>query len=90
MSASKKAHLGATRRAANRACDSTERERKMHQEQSQIIKSAIGRPTPNAPPIIIANAESKLGSACICRPDMPLLHRAPTGIARRPRMNDKH
>jgi hypothetical protein len=65
MSAGGKAHLDVTRRAAYSACNSAKRKRKLHQEQSQIIKSAIGRPTPRAPPIIIANAESKLGSACI-------------------------
>jgi hypothetical protein len=55
------------------------------QEQTQIITSAIGRPTPNAPPTINANAESKLSSAWTARLDMPLLHRAPTSTARRPK-----
>ena len=55
------------------------------QEQTQIITSAIGRPTPNAPPTINANAESKLSSAWTERLDMPLLHRAPTSTARRPK-----
>ena len=59
------------------------------QEQTQIITSAIGRPAPKAPTIINVNAESKFASAWISRPDMPLLRRAPTGIARRPRMNDQ-
>jgi hypothetical protein len=55
------------------------------QEQTQIITNAIGRPTPNAPPTINANAESKLSSAWTARLDMPLLHRAPTSTARRPK-----
>ena len=59
------------------------------QEQTQIITSAIGRPAPKAPTIINVNAESKFASACISRPDIPLLRQAPTGIARRPRMNDQ-
>ena len=59
------------------------------QEQAQIITSAIGRPAPKAPTIINVNAESKFASAWISRPDIPLLRRAPTGIARRPRMNDQ-
>src|SRR5882757_10015069 len=59
------------------------------QEQIQIIRSAIGRPVPNAPPIIKANAESKFGSTWTPCLDTTLLHRAPTGIARRPMMNDK-
>ncbi|UGA49102.1 MULTISPECIES: hypothetical protein [Bradyrhizobium] len=33
------------------------------QEQSQIIRNAIGRPAPNAPPIVNANAEIKFASA---------------------------
>jgi hypothetical protein len=32
------------------------------QEQSQIINSVSGRPTPKAPPTVNANAESKLSS----------------------------
>jgi hypothetical protein len=53
-----------------------------------MITSAIGNPMPNAPPIINANAESRLPSARTILPAMTLLRRAPTGIARRPRMND--
>jgi hypothetical protein len=49
-----------------------------------MITNAIGRPTPNALPIVNAKAESKLAPTC-----MPLLHRAPAGTARRPRMNDQ-
>jgi hypothetical protein len=64
-------------------------ERSKRQEHSRMIRSAIGRPTPTALAIVNANAKTKFGSACIGRPDMPLLHRAPTGIARRPRINDK-
>ena len=55
------------------------------QEQTQIITSAIGRPTPNAPPTINANAESKLSSAWTSRLDIPILHQAPTSTARRPK-----
>ena len=55
-----------------------------------MITSAIGRPTPKAPPIICTNDESKLSSAwtttCL---DIPLLHRAPTSTARYPRMNKR-
>src|ERR1700676_2296276 len=54
------------------------------QEQIQIITSAIGKPTPKAPPIINANAESKLSSAWTSRLDIPILHQAPTSTARRP------
>ncbi len=54
-----------------------------------MITSVIGKPTPNAPPIINANAESKFASPCTLRPTMPLLRRIPTGTARRPRMNDE-
>jgi hypothetical protein len=38
-----------------------------------MIISAIGRPTPRAPPIINANAESKLSSAWTSRFDIALL-----------------
>jgi hypothetical protein len=44
------------------------------QEQIQTITIATGKATPNAPPIINANAESKFASACTSCPDMPLLH----------------
>jgi hypothetical protein len=59
------------------------------QEQTQIISNANGRPAAKAPPIINANAESKFVSAWTSCLDMALLRRAPTGIARRPRMNEK-
>jgi hypothetical protein len=65
------------------------RKRVVRQEQIQMITSAIGRPILNAPPMIIANAESKFPSARTVLPAIPLLHRAPTGIARRPMMNDQ-
>lgn len=55
------------------------------QEHSQMITNAIGRPAPKAPAIISANAESKFASGCISRPDMPLLHQAPTGIRPSPK-----
>jgi hypothetical protein len=54
-----------------------------------MITSAMGSPTPKVPPIVNANAESKFASAWTIRLDIPLLHQAPTSIARRPRMNDK-
>lgn len=54
-----------------------------------MITKAIGKPTPSAPPMINAKAESKFASACTVRPAMLLLHGAPTGIARRPRKNDQ-
>jgi hypothetical protein len=54
-----------------------------------MITSVIGKPTPNAPPIINANAESKFASARSIRPAMLLLRRAPAGIARRPGINDQ-
>ena len=51
-----------------------------------MITSAIGRPIPKAPPIICTNAESKLSSSWTStRFDIPLLHRAPTSTARRPK-----
>jgi hypothetical protein len=59
------------------------------QEQTQMITSAIGTPAATAPPIIIANAESKLGSASTPRLDTTLLREPPRAFARRPRMNDK-
>ena len=54
-----------------------------------MITSAIGRPTPNAPPIINTNAESKLSSAWTARLDMSLLHRAPRASPVALRMNEK-
>ena len=36
--------------------------RRRGQEQNQIITNVIGKPTPKAPPIVNANAESKLSS----------------------------
>jgi hypothetical protein len=50
-----------------------------------MITSAIGKPILNAPPMIIANAESRFASARTVLPAMTLLRRAPTGIARRPK-----
>ena len=47
-----------------------------------MITTAIGRPTPKAPPITSENAESKLSSAWTARLDMPLLHRAPQSVRR--------
>ena len=47
------------------------------QEQIQMITMVMGTAAPNAPPIIIANADSSLASVCSSYPDMPLLHRAP-------------
>jgi hypothetical protein len=54
-----------------------------------MITSAIGKPTTNAPPIVNANAESRFSADCNSCEDMSLLHRAPTGMARRPRINDQ-
>ena len=54
-----------------------------------MITSAIGKPTTNAPPIVNANAESRFSADCNSCEDMSLLHRAPTGMPRRPRMNDQ-
>jgi hypothetical protein len=54
-----------------------------------MITSAIGKPITNAPPIINANAETRFSADCNSCGDMSLLHRAPTGIARRPRINDQ-
>jgi hypothetical protein len=54
-----------------------------------MITSAIGTPAAKAPPIINANAESKLGSARTPRLDTTLLREPPRAFARRPRMNDK-
>jgi hypothetical protein len=44
------------------------------QEQSQMMISVKGAPTPRAPPIINANAESKFSSTRNSRLDMTLLH----------------
>ena len=49
-----------------------------------MITNAIGKPTTKAPPIINANAESKLSSAWTSRLYIPSLHQAPTNTARRP------
>jgi hypothetical protein len=46
-----------------------------------MISNVIGRPIPNARPMINPNAESRFGSACTSRPNILLLHRAPAGIA---------
>ena len=54
-----------------------------------MITNAIGKPTTKAPPIINANAESKLSSAWTARLDMPLLHRAPRAPPVALRMNAK-
>ena len=51
-----------------------------------MITSVIGKPTPNAPPIINAIAESKFPPARNLRTDMPWLHLAPTGISKAPTM----
>ena len=42
-----------------------------------MITIVMGTAAPNAPPIIIANADSSLATVCSSYPDMPLLHRAP-------------
>jgi hypothetical protein len=42
-----------------------------------------------APPIIDAKAESRFPSGQNSRPDMAVTPQAPTGFARRPRMNDQ-
>ena len=47
-------------------------------EQIQMITMVMGRATPNAPPIIIANADSKFASAWTSCPDMPLLPSSPS------------
>jgi hypothetical protein len=44
------------------------------QEHSQMMISVKGAPTQRAPPIINANAESKLSSARNSRLDITLLH----------------
>jgi hypothetical protein len=54
-----------------------------------MITSVIGKPTPNAPPIIKANAESKFASHCTLRRAMPLLRLIPNGHRPSSRMNDK-
>jgi hypothetical protein len=54
-----------------------------------MITSAIGKPIANAPPITNANAENRFSAYCNPCGDMSLLHRAPTSIARRPRINDQ-
>ena len=54
-----------------------------------MITSAIGKPITNAPPIVNANAETRFSADCNSCEDMSLLHRAPTGIARRPRINEQ-
>jgi hypothetical protein len=50
---------------------------KRSQEQIQMITMVKGKATPNAPPMIIANADRKLASAFTSCPDMPLLHGSP-------------
>jgi hypothetical protein len=55
---------------------------KRPQEQIQMITMVIGRATPNVPPIINANADSRFASACTSCLDMPLLHRATAPWAR--------
>jgi hypothetical protein len=54
-----------------------------------MITSAIGTPVAKAPPMIIANAENRLGSTSTPRLDTTLLREPPRAFARRPRMNDK-
>jgi hypothetical protein len=50
------------------------------QEQIQMITMVMGRATPNAPPIIIANADSKLASACTSCPDIAVAPASPSPI----------
>jgi len=52
-----------------------------------MITSAIGNPTPNAPPIINANAESKFASARTIRPAMLFFRRTPRASPARRRIN---
>jgi hypothetical protein len=59
------------------------------QEQTQMIRTVMGRAAPKAPPIIRANADSKFASACTSCLDIPLLHRAPAPWARWMRMVKK-
>jgi hypothetical protein len=47
---------------------------KRSQEQIQMINTVMGKATPNAPPIVKANADSKFASACTSYLDIPLLH----------------
>jgi len=54
-----------------------------------MMTAAIGKPIASAPPIINANAESGFSAYCNSCEDMSLLHRAPTGVARCPRINDQ-
>jgi hypothetical protein len=58
---------------------------RLFQEQTQIINNAIGKAIPKVPAIVSANAESKFASAWTTRLDIPLLHRAPTGISPSPK-----
>jgi hypothetical protein len=53
------------------------------QEQTQIISTAKGRPTPRAPPMVNANAESK--SVSNSRPDMTRSKEPPRAFARCPK-----
>ena len=49
----------------------------MDQEQIRIIKSAIGRPRPNVPRIVSANAESIFDAGDALRTNMTLFLKAP-------------
>lgn len=53
-----------------------------------MMINAIGRPTPTAPPIIAAKAESKLAPACNSRNNMPWLHEPPQALPIPRKMND--
>jgi hypothetical protein len=57
------------------------------QEQTQIIKTANGRPTPRALPIVNANAEIK--SVSNSRPDMTHSKEPPRALLVAQRMNDQ-
>src|SRR5579871_139680 len=57
------------------------------QEQTQIISAAKGRPTPRAPLIVSANAESKFVSNS--RPDMTHYREPPRALLDAQRMNDQ-
>lgn len=61
--------------------------RKADQEQTQIIKTAKGRPTPRAFPMVNANAESK--SVPNSRPDMTHSKEPPRALPVAQRINDQ-
>ena len=65
-------------RHETQSCGSIPMRKALHrQEQIQMITSAIGKPILNAPPMIIANAESRFPSARTVLPAMTLLHEPP-------------